>query len=133
MSKNRSQNALLVEIMIAVLFFALCSTVILETFVAAREYSRRAGVQNEALVELQDLAERLYVEKEADQLMKARGFTPSDEGWELDAGDYTVEVKFAQEEAPAGTLNTALLRALYGDKLLAELPWARYVPGEADA
>ena len=133
MSKSRSQNVLLVEIMIAVLFFALCSTVILETFVAAREYSRRAGIQNEALVELQDLAERLYVEKETDRLMEAEGFEPSDEGWRLEAGDYIIEVEFAQEEAPAGILNTAQLRALYGDKLLAELPWARYIPGEAEA
>lgn len=132
MSKNKGQNVLLVEIMVAVLFFALCSTIILETFVAAREYSRRAGIQNEALVELQDLAERLYVEKETERLMEAEGFTPSDEGWKLDAGDYTIKVKFAREEAPEGILNTALLRAMYGDKLLAELPWARYIPGEAE-
>ena len=126
-------NALLVEIMIAVLFFALCSTVILETFVAAREYSHRAGIQNEALVVLQDLAEQLSVEEETDRLMETEGFIPADAGWELDAGEYTIEVEFAQEEAPAGILNTAQLRALYGDRLLAELPWARYIPGEAEA
>ena len=132
MSKNRSQNALLVEIMIAVLFFALCSTVILETFVAAREYSRRAGIQNEALVDLQDLAERLYAEEETDRLMEAEGFKPAGEVWKLDAGEYIIEVEFAQEDAPAGKLDMAQLRALYGDKLLAELPWARYIPGEAE-
>lgn len=133
MSKSRNQNALLVEIMIAVLFFALCSTVILETFVAAREYSRRAGIQNEALVDLQDLAERLYAEEDTNRLMEAEGFGAENEGWKLDAGEYTIEVEFAQEEAPVGTLNSALLRALYGDKILAELPWTRYIPGEAEA
>lgn len=133
MSKNRSQNALLVEIMIAVLFFALCSTVILETFVAAREYSRRAGIQNEALVDLQDLAERMSAVEETDRLMETEGFIRLDAGWELDAGEYTIEVEFVQEEAPVGILNTARLRALYGDKILAELPWARYIPGEAEA
>lgn len=133
MSRSKNQNALLVEIMIAVLFFALCSTVILETFVAAREYSRRAGIQNEALVELQVLAERLHAVDGETYLLEEDGFVFQDESWLLEGGEYTVEVEFAEEEAPAGKLNTALLRALYRDKAVVELPWAHYISGEAGA
>lgn len=133
MSRSRNQNALLVEIMIAVLFFALCSTVILETFVAAREYSRRAGIQNEALVDLQDLAERLRAADEENRILEEEGFVCKNGTWLLSGKEYAIEVEFAQGEAPAGELRTATLRALYRDKAIVELPWALYIPGEAVA
>ncbi len=133
MSRSRNQNALLVEIMIAVLFFALCSTVILETFVAAREYSRRAGIHNEALVDLQDLAERLRAADEENRILEEEGFVCENGTWLLSGKEYAIEVEFAQEEAPAGELRTATLRALYRDKAIVELPWALYIPGEAVA
>lgn len=133
MSRSRNQNALLVEIMVAVLFFALCSTIILETFVTAREYSRQAGIYNEALVDLQDLAERLYAADGEAQLLEADGFVCEDGRWTLDGEEYMIEVVLTQREAPSGELREALLRALRRDKTIAELPWAHYIPGEASA
>lgn len=133
MSRNRNQNALLVEIMIAVLFFALCSTIILETFVGAREYSRRAGVHNEAIVDLQSLAERLNAADDVHQLLEKDGFLLEEDTWMLEGRDYTVEVELAAEQYAAGTLNTAQLRAICRDEIIAQLPWAHYIPGEASA
>ena len=43
MTRSNQLNTLLMEIMIAVLFFALCSTVILDVFVGAHNQSVRAG------------------------------------------------------------------------------------------
>ena len=49
MVKHNRQNTLLMEILIVVLFFALCSTVILNVFVGAHNQSVRAGAQADAL------------------------------------------------------------------------------------
>ena len=49
MTRSNQLNTLLMEIMIAVLFFALCSTVILDVFVGAHNQSVRAGVQAQTL------------------------------------------------------------------------------------
>ena len=59
MVKHNQLNTLLMEILIVVLFFALCSTVILDVFVGAHNQSARAGVQADALTEAQSLIDRL--------------------------------------------------------------------------
>lgn len=43
MVKHNQLNTLLMEILIVVLFFSLCSTVILDVFVGAHNQSARAG------------------------------------------------------------------------------------------
>lgn len=129
MSRNRNQNVLLVEIMIAVLFFALCSTVLMETFVAAREFSRRSGVESRALVAVQDISEQLYAAEDHEQLLNGQGFEQSENGWTKDEGEYRLSVVAAGQEAPAGAILMFEIRALDGDQVLVELPCARYVPG----
>ena len=74
MSGGKNQRALLMEIMVAVLFFALCASVLLQTFAAAREYSRRAGVEGEALLQAQSLASLLYVREDTDTALRESGF-----------------------------------------------------------
>lgn len=133
MSENRGQHTLLVEIMVAVLFFALCATVLLRTFVSTREYSRRAGVDSVALVEAQDLSERLYVSQDREATLTEDGFAQQDGVWTLDAGDYRLEVSLGAEDAPAGEMMTATVRALRDDILIVELPVLHYVPREAIA
>ena len=59
MVKHNQLNTLLMEILIVVLFFALCSTVILDVFVGAHNQSARAGAQADALTAAQSLADRL--------------------------------------------------------------------------
>jgi len=129
MNKNRNQNILLVEIMIAVLFFALCSCVMLETFVAAREYERRSRIETEALVGMQNITEQVYAAGDAGEMLKALGFEAADGVWTLDTGDFVYEMTVIQEPAPAGTLRTTLIRALRNGEAIAEIPGARYLPG----
>lgn len=129
MSKNRNQNILLVEIMIAVLFFALCSCVMLETFVAAREYERRARIETEALVGMQNITEQVYAAGDALKTLEALGFESDGGVWTLDTGDFVYEMTVAQEPAPAGALRTTLIRALRNGEAIAEIPGARYLPG----
>lgn len=134
MNENKSQRTLLVEIMIAVLFFALCSTVLLRAFVSAKEYSRRAGVDSEALLEAQDIAEQLYVSEDGEALLAECGFAQDEGAWRRESADgYYLEVRLDSEEASAGSLLIATVRAMMADELIVELPSVRYVPREAIA
>lgn len=131
MNGSRSQRTLLVEIMFAVLFFALCATVLMRTFATAHEYSDRAGTDSAALLEAQDLAERLYAAADPQALLEDCGFARADGLWRREAEEYILEVELAGEAAPAGVLRTARIRALRGGETIVELPCVRYVPQEA--
>ena len=131
MSASKNQRALLMEIMIAVLFFALCASVLLQTFASAREYSRRAGLESETFLEAQSLAASLYAAQDMSAQLEALGFEETGAVWTRQAGDYRIEVELGAEKAPAGVLHTALVRMLRNESELAQLPVARYVPGEA--
>ena len=74
MVKHNRQNTLLMEILIVVLFFALCSTVILNVFVGAHNQSERAGAQADALIAAQSLADRLYAADERKDALRQSGF-----------------------------------------------------------
>ena len=133
-NRSRSQNALLVEIMIAVLFFALCATVILETFVSAWDYSSHAGVHSRAQLEVQDLAERIYAAEDVQLVLEEAGFSMENGLWQQKTDEYRMEVELDVHAESAGELRTALIRVVCKDeKIIAELPSARYIPGEVPA
>ena len=56
MGKSSRVNALLVEILLAILFFALAATVILRCFSAAYEQASRADARDRALAGAQNVA-----------------------------------------------------------------------------
>ena len=130
MAKGKRQNSLLVEIIIAVLFFALSATVILDVFVTAYKQSAYADVCDMALTAAQNLSERLYVSEDAQALLQSRGFAQDGDAWLLEENGYTLRVELGSEPAGAGTLATALITALSGEETLVELPSARYISGE---
>lgn len=132
MSGGKNQRALLMEIMIAVLFFALCASVLLRTFVTVRELSRRAGVRTDALLTAQSLANRLYAQEDMPAELEAMGFEAQEGTWTRSGEGFELAVVLEDESTAAGTLQTALVRVTEGDSDIIELPVARYVPGEAD-
>ena len=132
MSGGKNQRALLMEIMVAVLFFALCASVLLQTFTAAREYSRRAGVEGEALLQAQSLASLLYVREDTDTALRESGFEERGGVWMRQEEEYSLTVSGQEEEMSSGTLRTLTVRVLLGETVVAELPAARYTPGEAE-
>lgn len=129
MGKNRNQNNLLVEIMIAVLFFALCSTVILETFMAARQFNHKSGVESRALAAVQDVNEQLYAADDAAALLQELGFEQMQDGWLREDDEYRLKLVLNEENAGAGILRTTRIQAMYDDEVFAESPGARYLPG----
>ena len=130
MDRNNHLSTLLVEILIAVLFFALSATVLLEMFVASRSQSAYAGLCGEALCTAQNLADELYAADDAQALLTQAGFALEDGVYTLEDGDYTLAVTLAERQTQAGALREAEVSALRGDETLIRLPCSRYVPGE---
>lgn len=129
MNKSRNQNVLLVEIMIAVLFFMLCSGVLLETFMAAREYERRSSAETEALIGMQNIMEEMYAAQDAEEVLGGYGFVQEDGIWRLTKDGYTFEAELDTEDTGAGSVRTMFIRVLHDDETVAGLPGARYLPG----
>ena len=51
--------------------------------------------------------------------------------WTWKGEDYSLQVSGQEEKMSSGTLRTLLVRVLLEETVVAELPVARYAPGEA--
>ena len=90
--KNRS-NLLLVEILIALLFFMLSATVLVQVFSGARSLSQKSEVEIRALAEAQNVADQLIAVSDRDQALADMGFDLSHGVWARADGDYTLYVE----------------------------------------
>lgn len=114
MTRSNQLNTLLMEIMIAVLFFALCSTVIMDVFVGAHNQSVRAGVQAQALAAAQNLSDGLYAAEQREELLLENGFEADESGvFTRECDGYTLSVALGEERTAAGRIETAEITALY--------------------
>ncbi len=130
MKKSSHANILLLELLVVILFFMISATVIVELFATARQKSIHAEAVNEAMLQAENIAERLYAGGTAEEELSAFGFREENEMWILDADRYTLQAVITEETAEAGTLRTVTLTALKGEEQLTQLPAVRYVPGE---
>ena len=134
-SRNRS-NVLLVEILIAVLFFMLSATVLVRVFVTARNMTVRAGVETQALAEAQNVAETLYAAEDPAAALEDMQFKLYHGAWSRSDGDYTLYVEGEEKPADAGVSWVGTVRVFYRsrnvdrarqeDEELFSLPCARY-------
>ena len=113
MRKTGRSNVLLMEILIAVLFFMLSATVLVRVFAAARNMTVRSGVESEAIVEAQNVAEALYAAEDPDAALEAMGFISAHGAWSLDMGDYTLYVTGVAQQTAAGELWAGEVSAYY--------------------
>jgi len=134
-NRNRS-NVLLVEILIAVLFFMLSATVLVQVFATARSMTKRAGVENRALTEAQNVADTLSASDDVEAAMSKLQFRLYHGAWSRSYDDFTLYVESQETPADAGVLWTGSVRAFYRnrnanqtrqeDEELFALPCARY-------
>ena len=113
MGKSSRVNALLVEILLAILFFALAATVILRCFSAAYEQASRADARDRALAGAQNVAAALCASVDPEQALRELTIMPMDNGIacesvDADTGECTTGSAFA---TCAGFLCHALLTA----------------------
>ena len=113
MRKNNRSNVLLLEILIAVLFFMLSATVLIRVFATARNMTVRSGVETAALADAQNVAETLYSARDVEGVLSEMGFTASHGAWSLDRGDYSLYVSGEAEPAEAGELWAGSVSAFY--------------------
>jgi Tfp pilus assembly protein PilV len=111
-NRNRS-NVLLVEILIAVLFFMLSATVLVKIFVTARNMTVRSGVESMAIADAQNVAETMYAAEDIDATLEGMGFYSSHGAWTLDRGDYTLYVDGQATSTEAGELWSGTVSAFY--------------------
>lgn len=130
MGKGSQLNTLLVEILIAVLFFALAATVVLDAFVIARSQSREAAAYNTALAQAQDVADRLYVSGDAQSVLEDAGFTLEDGEWTRASEDFMLAVTLSEQATAAGVMRVTEVRAERAETTLFDLPCSRYLPEE---
>lgn len=131
MKKTQHSNALLMEILIAVLIFGLASTVVLNLFGAAYRMSSRTGDAIEALAEAQSLADRLYLSCDPETLLTGDGFICAEDGWTLSRERYDIAVSLETTDANAGTWHDMRVLVKDGSGTIVELPCSRYISGEA--
>ena len=113
MRNNNRSNVLLVEILIAVLFFMLSATVLVRVFVTARNMTVRSGVESAAVADAQNVAEALYASGDVDATLEEMGFFSSHGAWSLDRGDYTLYVSGASTDTEGGELWSGTVSAFY--------------------
>ena len=136
MSKNNRSNVLLVEILIAVLFFMLSATVLVRVFAASHALTVRAGVETQALSEAQNAADTLYAAGDVEAALEAQGFRSAHGAWTKNCGDFTLYVEGGSQAAGAGSLWEGQVLAYYNrpnasladadEDALFALPFARY-------
>ena len=130
MKESNRANILLVELLIVILFFMLSMTTIVELFGTARVKSRHAQAVNSAILEAQNLAERLYVEDDANAELVRSGFSEEENAWVREEEGYTLRAQVAEEAEETGTIRIVTITANQGDTELFSIPASRYIPGE---
>lgn len=131
MKKNNRSNSLLMELMLAALFFMLGTVVLVEIFAAAGKLSKRADMRNCALPEAQSLADRFWAADDGAALLTELCVAEGD-GYAMDCGDFRLNVTLETESAAAGSLAIAHITAVDAQGYeLAQLDSAKYIPGEA--
>ena len=120
----------LMEQTVMLLVFALAAALCVRIFVYADQTSRRYEARDRAVLEAQNLAERLYAEDDAAAELSRSGFAEMGESWVLTEKDYTLEAVINEETQESGILRVVTITGKMGDKELFSIPSSRYIPGE---
>ena len=140
MNKKHTSNLLLVEILIAVLFFMLSAVVLVKVFATARSVTERSAVETEALAEAQNVADTLYAAEDTEAWLSEQGYVLSHGAWSKDYGEYSLYIEAETENTQAGELWKGRVSAFYRrrntgdarptDEELFTLPCTRYKGAE---
>ncbi len=128
MNKHNRLNILLIEILIATLFFALASTVILKVYSAARQQSELGELRNIAQTDVQNISEMCYAAENVEQMLLDNGFVEIDGIRTLERDGYAITAEIGKEDYDAGELRIVTLKVIIAGETAITLPSARYIP-----
>ena len=128
MQEKSRANVLLLEILIAVLFFMLSATVLVQVFAEAHNQNTKAYAQMQALQEAQNVADRLYAAEDPEAVLESLGFAQGHGMWVRRFEDVTLHVELKDRDYEMGRLRSAEIMAFYGqDTELFALPVEKYL------
>lgn len=130
-TRSRS-GALLTELIIVVLIFTLCASVLIQLFYFSVALGSKAGARDEALTAARNAAEVLSVSASPEEALLSLGFTKEDGKYVLTAAEYRLEAELTEEKREAGTMLVYTVTGLKEEETLFTLPGKSY-RGEADA
>lgn len=130
MRHNWKLNSLLMEILIAVLFFALCSGVILNTMAASRNQSKSAGEVTAMLDAAQNVADCLYVADDREAALLELGFVADEGAYVREEASGRIAVTLQEERTESGLLRLADIAAQTASGETMALTSTRFVPEE---
>ncbi len=146
MQNTNKSNVLLVELIIAVLFFSLIAVTVTQTFVGSHHKSLLNSRSQRALIVAQDYVSVLAGADDPAVALMTEGFTARGDAFVMDGvqEEFRVEVQMRPEESStAGKLVSASVQVYQSEPVggqaeapeqpLAELPVARYVPSKEAA
>ena len=128
-TRSRS-GALLTELIIVVLIFTLCASVLVQLFSFSVGLGNKAAVRDEALSAAENAAELIMsADSPADALLLL-GYTEEEGVYRLTGSTYTLEAQFSEEAREAGTMLVFSVKGFRGEELLFALPGKLYRGGE---
>ena len=139
MRKRNRSDLLLVEILIAVLFFMLSLTALIQVFALSRNMTVRAQTKTQALSAAQNVADSIITAGDTEKVLEEMGFTSSHGVWTRDFGDFSLIASGTGQPQGEGTLWEGTVTAYYNSKALMQerpeknilftLPCVRYRRG----
>ncbi len=130
MREGSRANTLLLELLLVILFFMLACTTIVEIFGQARMRSEQATVHNEAMLQAENIAEKLYNAADETDILTEIGFARSGDIWSMTVENAELQVNVSDRETEAGLIRSFEISATEGDTELFMLPVSRYLPKE---
>ena len=132
MKKRSGSGALLTELIIVVLIFTLCASVLVQLFSVSVSVGQKAGARNGALNAAENTAELLSASEHPEEALLSLGFSESNGVYRLETEEYSLEAEFHEEPREAGTMLVWSVRADRGEEELFTLPGKKY-RGNEDA
>ncbi|MBQ4640497.1 MAG: hypothetical protein IJB69_08295 [Clostridia bacterium] len=127
MSREKNNNAVLIELVIVLFFFILSFAVLSQVYAGAYVTENKASLRSDALHQARNLNALLMAGEDVQKTYDEAG-TVTDAGLVVSGEGYHLVVHLEQEEKPAGTLFAWTISAQTDGEEMFSLPGAHYVP-----
>lgn len=131
MKSGSRTNILLVELLIAILFFMLSATSLIEVYAKTHEKSAVGESCAVTLDEARELAEILYAADDPACVLAERGFTGNGTEYISERTLNTIRAVVSNDDTAAGELRSVMIAVILDDDVLFELNCTRYLEKEA--